>query len=198
MMEQPVTDINADLKVTAEKGREFVSTVAHLLEEVKKLRVTNHGLTFERDGLMVSNSKLSEDVDRLADVVRDQQELFEVLQQRIRALEEFVQRPTPDGLAGLQTSYAETQRQQGATFRDVREEWQHLPPQVQESAQLAPVTPPETPVHPAGKDDVWREVPHNEFAPIRGRLPSFPPPIPPAPFMNGPRVSVAPVEDALC
>ena len=43
-MEIPESDPHADLKEVAIKSRDLMSHIAALLEEAKKLRVTNHGL----------------------------------------------------------------------------------------------------------------------------------------------------------
>lgn len=72
---------NADLHELVQGARGFVSALAALLKEVAELRVANHNLTFERDGLLQANNNIQMDIEQLQDELR-------ALTQRVAAFEE--------------------------------------------------------------------------------------------------------------
>ena len=151
-----------DLKALAEQSKSYVASIATLLDETKRLRVQNHGLVFERDGLLISNGKLTEDVDHIADTVRTQQEELVLLRDQVLALQHRV-------------SMVEQHRQ-----------LQAVPP--------IPAIPSVSHGTAHDADDVWVE----PLGPIRGRMPSFPPPYRGDPAFENPILSVPPEDDALC
>ena len=128
---------------------------------------------------MVSTEKLTEDLDNLADLVRTQQALCEAVQHRLLAVEAQ--------MAALQPA-------PGAS---------PIPSPPPRETTLYDALAGVVPVQEGGgegtdRDEVWIDLRQESHAPIRGRMPSFPPPVPNATFPMGHVLSMPADDEPLC